>query len=106
VRIFSFIFILFIIFLLAQPCQDMTACSDDEVTVATHVTTDGSETDAELCSPFCICSCCSHPVSSARFASASAPIEASVIFAADLAVEYTNPYTNPFPNSIWQPPKA
>ncbi|MFN0277994.1 MAG: DUF6660 family protein [Pyrinomonadaceae bacterium] len=108
-KAFSFFFIVYIFFLMARPCQDMLANVDDcqnETTAIAHIdSANETEETADLCSPFCVCSCCSHPVSIARL-TLGVTLETTLATVPKLTDDYKNPSTNTFNNSIWQPPKA
>lgn len=108
-RAFSFLFVLQIFFFLAQPCQELAASVNDcrtENTTISHIDrSNDAETGADLCSPFCICSCCSVPVSETRF-SLAVTVAPSVEAVRDSAKEYTSPASTSYISSIWQPPKA
>lgn len=106
-KIFCFTFIVYIVVLSVQPCQDFLAAFDDGDKVnaeVAHVSELPAE-EADDCSPFCICSCCSHAVADrCVFRSIAAD---TVIATTELKPNtYRNPYTNGFHTSIWQPPKA
>jgi len=90
-----------------QPCQDFLAKFEDIDATKSDIT-QLSQTAAEEpddCSPFCICSCCSHAVAD-RCVFKSVGSESGIAITGSEADTYTNPYTNGFRNSIWQPPKA
>ena len=109
-RGFCFTFIVYIVLLLTQPCQDLAAkfidCQDSD-TQAAHMER-SSNTDpftGDECSPFCVCSCCSHPVSSHKFPSGlTLRVESREI--PTTIDNYVGPYDNAHQSSIWQPPKA
>ncbi|MEK7857253.1 MAG: hypothetical protein AAB288_14270 [Acidobacteriota bacterium] len=108
-RVFCFIFIVYIFVLLAQPCQDAFGdldTSGHKKDAVAHVDRPApSDEHSDECSPFCICSCCGHQTA-ARFPSASMSMKADhVLISADIS-DYTAPSTSTFQNSIWQPPKA
>ncbi|MBP9664013.1 MAG: hypothetical protein KBD94_05285 [Pyrinomonadaceae bacterium] len=108
-RIASLFFIVYTFILVTQPCQDiaslLSAC-DGEGTRIAHVEGEpDTRSDADLCSPFCICSCCSLPVSEARLAM-TVTVRTTLAPVAAQATDYENAATYSFQNSIWQPPKA
>jgi hypothetical protein len=101
--------ILYIVLLLTQPCQDVFAgaleCHD---TAHNFVERDyGSKSDcqAETCSPFCICTCCSMSVGNHDLAGSLAP-QAFEPIAFQIARDHDNRATRSYQNSVWQPPKA
>ena len=108
VRTFCFIFIVYVVFLLTQPCQDLTAlgvnrCEND--TLSVHVERSPAPSQDDECLPFCICSCCSHPVANVVF-TLSLSTETKVAVTYSNLIEYPDPDSQTYPNSIWQPPKA
>jgi hypothetical protein len=109
VKVFCSVFIVYLVVLLTQPCPDLAAMvrdKDNGDVVATHVdSTTPADCDEEECSPFCICSCCSHPVANHQF-SFGMTTEVKTLAVAKIAAEYNNPNLKAFHNSVWQPPKA
>ena len=108
-RAFCFIFIVYIVLLLTQPCQDMIAAfdggNDPNSAVARVDQPSNPEHPSDDCSPLCFCSCCSLSVADRAVAKISVTTIATVSFSA-IPTEYTSPVTSTFQNSIWQPPKA
>ena len=107
-RTFCFIFIVYVVFLLTQPCQDLAAlgvngCESD--TYSAHVERSPEQPCDDECLPFCICSCCSHPVANVVFTLGMTTATKVDAIYADL-IEYRDPDTQTYRNSIWQPPKA
>lgn len=108
VRAFSFIFIVYLVALLTQPCDEIfPVINRDSSQSVVSCIGNGSttETTGEECSPFCICSCCSHPVANQVF-TIKTTRETMREMSVQMSVEYTNPYTANHFDSIWQPPKA
>jgi hypothetical protein len=109
VRIFCFIFVVYILVLVVQPCQDAFASVDsqDRNTMVAANTDNSSPADptTDACSPFCVCSCCSHPAAT-RFSTQGVPKEIEHVSITSAVANYTNPYAKTFHDSIWQPPKA
>ena len=108
-KVFCFSFIVYFVLLITQPCEDILAyvdsCNGKNTEIVHLDNTSDSDPQADDCSPFCICSCCSLSAadrSVARYISAS--IE-SVSIEIE-AIEYLNPYSKAHQNSIWQPPKV
>lgn len=111
VRVFSFIFVVYMLVLLTQPCQEFVASAREvpaarsaAAVVRSDVPKNDPKTDG--CSPFCICSCCS--INSMGAHTASVGIESPVVVSAiprEIAV-YTSQHTSSYLASIWQPPKA
>ena len=98
------IFPFYLLILTCMPCADN--CYDEvqptQTTISTTDTHSHNDTEKESCSPFCICSCCSIPVS------ISSPILfPSAIIIAQSINKFSN-YTFSFQSvqfNIWQPPK-
>lgn len=105
----SFILIVYIMFLVVQPCQDYVAMSDDcignETQTAHFGNGSGDESEGDDCSPFCVCSCCSHSVAYHKLFSGVSS-EVKVVPIIPSKANYTNRYSKAHQNSIWQPPKA
>lgn len=109
VRIFCFIFIIQVVALLTQPCEEIFPNVLGNVYNTAQVSRLDDRTPAETqrdeCSPFCICSCCSHPMATQTFSFAVTTQAKQKPEPTPLA-EYTNPYSANHSESIWQPPKA
>jgi hypothetical protein len=106
----SFAIIVYIVFLLTQPCQDVLAAHEpvfDDTRVATEMSSpsDCDEGDAgDDCSPFCICSCRTVPAGEYSISLIPEP----EIFAPIVRrnpIDYTNPQAKSFASIVWQPPK-
>ena len=106
-RIASFIFIVYIVLLLTQPCQDMLSMLDQSAgTEITHIESPTDKNDhTDGCSPFCICGCCSISVADSSTSDTKATTSSHTAVSQHMS-EYTSPDTTTFQNSIWQPPKA
>ncbi|MBC7898587.1 MAG: hypothetical protein H7070_00915 [Saprospiraceae bacterium] len=108
-RVFCFTFIVYVMLLLTQPCQDLAAAAVDDRGADTRTAHMESTSDADPladeCPPFCICSCCSHPVVN-RKPSLGIISEVKYIVISKTLAEYTDPYSKVHHNAIWQPPKA
>ena len=105
-KVFCFIFSLYILFLSLQPCEEMTANVDLRVNKAMEQTQiDGQPAEkCDDCSPFCICACCHFSTAyQFRTFSVTGKITASAIFRANFS--YRNPYSQAYKNPVWQPPK-
>ena len=102
--------ILYILFLLTQPCQDVLAARglvDDEARVAVQMSSP-SDCDekgtGDDCSPFCICSCRTVPAGE-HFVTFVPEPKILAPIARKSPICYTNPQTNSFTSTVWQPPK-
>lgn len=105
---FSFIFIVYLVLLLTQPCQDMVSMVDDRgqaAEVSSIDNTPPNDPTGDACSPFCICSCCSISVAD-RAVTMTRTGHIVILDSAHTPGEYTSPDTVAYQNSIWQPPKA
>lgn len=67
-------------------------------------TADDCQDGSEICSPFCVCSCCSVPASYQHFTVSNAEPKV-VMVNAEPNFEYTAPFSGSFQTSVWQPPK-
>ncbi|HQZ82376.1 MAG TPA: hypothetical protein PLR83_04085 [Pyrinomonadaceae bacterium] len=110
-RVFSFIFVVYMLVLLAQPCQEFVAsASGDSAACPTTAVVrgdtpeSGSKTDG--CSPFCICSCCSINSMGAHTVSVAIESPATVNAIPREIAAYSSQHTSNYLASIWQPPKA
>lgn len=109
-RILSFIFIVYAIVTLAQPCRDL-AVSVADATKGTSVAASQRDERSNLdpqndeCSPFCICSCCSMSMLHVRF-TFPLPVEVKNGTVEALIPDYSDPNPKTFHDNIWQPPKA
>jgi hypothetical protein len=102
----TFIAIVYILFLLTQPCRDVFAMPAERETgrVIQAATVDDCEDGGEICSPFCVCTCCSVPASFQHFSVSVAASQATVVSPLS-NFDYTAPLTRSFAGSVWQPPK-
>jgi len=103
----SFSIIVYILFLLSQPCRDAFAApsinEENEAIAAVHAPLLAEES-SDICSPFCICSCCSLTVGYHSTLYMVDP-EHVAIAGRKNDLEYKNPVIENFSASIWQPPK-
>jgi len=106
-KVFCFAFIVYIFMLAVQPCQDfLVPLSDNREGSDEIVQVNTSPVEvSDDCSPFCICSCCSHAVAD-RCVFRSVAGQTAIATSEPETVNYTDPYRDAFSNSIWQPPKA
>ena len=102
----AFLSIVYIVFLLTQPCADVFAIPAERgARAAIESGAFGDcEEGAETCSPFCVCSCCSVPASYQHF-SISKEDRPVVVISTASNFNYTDPFTGSFQASVWQPPK-
>ncbi|HEX6279296.1 MAG TPA: hypothetical protein VFZ49_04705 [Pyrinomonadaceae bacterium] len=107
VRPAASIIILFILFLLTQPCGDILG-APSQVGVETSFSQPANDDDCQDgedgCSPFCICSCRQAPAG--RFTIDSAPVRMVFIIVPQTSqIDYECRVTSPFTDPIWLPPK-
>jgi hypothetical protein len=97
-----------VLVLLSQPCEELfpdPSETNDRQYVSRYENGSTSEQQQDECSPFCLCSCCSHPVANQTFSFAiTTHIEQSKI--ENTFTDYANPITTTYTDSVWQPPKA
>ena len=103
VKAFCIMFAVLFGFLTGYPCSDDETCEDDkniglEVNISNH---EHSSDEIDLCSPLCICSCCSSQINQpAHFY--------FHVYSPHYAAEnvaYINSFVKNVYQSIWQPPK-
>ena len=106
-RYFTFIFSLYLLVLTGVPCADMPIHEGENTDfqlVATHDDTP-SHLHLDVCSPFCVCTCCQVLVDSFSFNTFTieAPIE--TIHPHSLPL-YTEVWVSAYYGNIWTPPKV
>jgi len=108
VKGFCFIFIFYVLIAITQPCQDIIAFADrcNGAGERTHIEKQTDKTpSSDLCSPFCVCSCCS--ISVVQQPTSLMAVSTSIVDDPSSKLsDYKTPSTSSFPNSIWQPPKV
>jgi len=100
VRIISFIFSLYALSLAVTPCADGLCGGDDQ-----HISSEAHENEKadDLCSSFCICSCCGYVAVDVIFSSAQ--LLSSPYATPALNSFYKAPHISDFSIDFWQPPK-
>ena len=96
------------ILLSAQPCADIVSPVDPQghsISETSHIDQPTQDCGMDDCSPFCICSCCSHPAASKQIGF-SISVEAAPLTVQTTVGNYQNPYKKTSLSTIWQPPKA
>lgn len=94
-----------ILWLSVYPCTDGKTCADEikmEIVVSDNSNHNHSSNERDLCSPFCICSCCSAHIQLTYTASIG---EFDPLHNTELGTLY---FERPLLNdakAIWQPPK-
>jgi len=109
VKVFSFSFVVYAVLLLTQPCPDAFGVEvkpEKNGPSSTRIdNTYHEESRPDECSPFCICSCCCHPVSHHSFSFAVTQ-KLEIVDIAVIQADYRNPTTTTYKDSIWQPPRV
>ncbi|WP_394342004.1 DUF6660 family protein [Pseudochryseolinea flava] len=103
-RFASIFFALYIAFAACFPCSDGDACADDmredsSITIVSPQEHAAEEVD--LCSPFCICSCCSASIQQPKYF----VFEFHRSITSDLFFFVKPQATQSVAYSVWQPPK-
>lgn len=99
------IFAMYVLFLALNPCHDSTNYVDvGMANIATTVSTGqhGTSTSEDLCTPFCLCTCCSAHIEPNQAAAVSFAVTFHFRLAAPPYLE--KPLIGNG-NSVWQPPK-
>ncbi|MCA1623370.1 MAG: hypothetical protein LC768_06840 [Acidobacteria bacterium] len=108
-KVFCFIFSVYLLVLSVQPCQDFAASEFSRPQIKneqTRLYSNGENTESESheCSPFCICSC--RQVSVTDTISVLSSNKKLAVFTKSAAqISYQNDYSHQPLNFIWQPPK-
>lgn len=106
-RAVSFSIIVYVLFLLSQPCQDVFAAPpsvDIQRCDAVQQPQPPDSVHGEFCSPFCICSCCGLNVGYHSVFMVAEPKRVMTVILENL-LENTCPALSIPSYSIWQPPK-
>ncbi|MBI2794065.1 MAG: hypothetical protein HYX66_05370 [Ignavibacteria bacterium] len=99
------IFALYVLFLALNPCSDSSTYIDvGSTNIATNVNAEQYSTNAtdDLCTPFCICACCSTHIQLNQVADISFAVAIHVRLAAPTCLD--KPLIGNG-NSVWKPPK-
>ena len=93
----------YIAFIACYPCNDSEICVDDkQVEVALSVSNhEHSPNEIDLCSPFCICNCCSSTINQPKYYFFSFFLPGNIVMKSSMKPHAVNT----FPHSIWQPPR-
>ena len=105
-RFIVFAIITLAVLLTLQPCQEIQAFAPAGSADASVVQLLGAEDceDRDECSPFCICSCCSHLVSY-HMPGATFEFVSNAETDTALISLYQRSHPETFRNTVWQPPK-
>ncbi len=105
VKPIRFILAIYITALTVFPCSDPYTCKDElqkgkqVMSISDH---EHSEDEQDVCTPFCICSCCAAHI---RLSSASDIDFAGVIHNTKQTIPYLEKLVLSDHNHIWQPPR-
>jgi hypothetical protein len=107
-RVFCFIFSIYLLLLSVQPCQDFATSEFSRPQIESEQAQlhndENTESESRECSPFCICSC--RQVSVADKMPVLASGELLAVFTKSVAgIFYQSNYSHQHLNSIWQPPR-
>jgi hypothetical protein len=100
-KLFASILSLYILFLTTIPCVDAQADNALQKNEISQNTSDNQQNDADCCSPFCSCDCCTSPVLYQDFI---IYLNYSTI-PQKFKIDYLSSYVSSLFTSIWQPPK-
>ena len=99
-KFFSFIFAFYILSISTMPCNDVHDGMKKAVTTIAEAQ-NHHEADNDVCSPFCICSCCQGFVAMTSFANVT-----PVAFTLTIGfAHYTEKFFSSSFAAIWQPPR-
>ena len=103
----AFIIVVYILFLLTQPCQDVLGAPPSvygEPAYSQGAKDEDCEDGDDGCSPFCICSCRQAPAGYVSIETAP-DVRVALMPEYSSELEYECRITSASLNPIWQPPK-
>ena len=106
VKMVHIIIAFYIVFLDLRPCDDVNTCLDEQragISISVTDTHDHNSAEQDLCSPFCVCSCCASHLQIRYSAVISSNLCACPSPQPLLYLSNALPTTG---QSIWQPPKV
>ncbi|HZY79523.1 MAG TPA: DUF6660 family protein [Cyclobacteriaceae bacterium] len=105
-KLIHIILAVYVVFLDLRPCGDIDTCVDEQragISVTTVDKHNHSEEEQDLCTPFCICACCSSHVQVGY----SSTIDSNRVgHNTKLTIPYNEGVLTNTHQSIWQPPRA
>ncbi|MFV5696587.1 DUF6660 family protein [Flavobacterium sp. LB3P122] len=104
-RIVNFILSIYFIILSCMPCVDIVYNYDSNSGITIVQQEQKQENHQEICSPFCICSCCGQQIvfqASNYFAIPTQPVSS----VGKETILYIQKFVSNFNGTIWQPPKV
>jgi hypothetical protein len=107
-KLFTFIYALYILVLPLLPCGDREECNDEKVktSIVKNVDTDHQNHDVEdeNCSPFCTCMCCGQIITNLFYPIKEEKSNHS-FQSKNIASYKSNFHLSSYLDRIWQPPK-
>ncbi|OFX17468.1 MAG: hypothetical protein A2033_12100 [Bacteroidetes bacterium GWA2_31_9] len=101
-KLFSFIFSIYIISLLVYPCQESSEISSHNTEQSQNTNHSHNEQDCHSCAPFCICNCCQVNT----LTSLKVSVKAIPAILEKITFIYKETSVKDIVLTIWQPPKA
>lgn len=105
VRMLIILYTFYIAGLACYPCTDGQTCVDEVKSSIAVIDTDGhahSDAEKDLCSPFCICSCCRAQIQQPSYYF----FDFHAVRLAEQRCDLRTPDIQTLAVSIWQPPKV
>ncbi len=102
-KIFVYLLSVYVMVLSLMPCLDSYTCEDEKASVSISGNHDHSKDEGDLCSPFCICSCCG-----VSFLGVNIPVffsQSIKVMEPRGNVPYYSAFNSYYYHSFWQPPK-
>ncbi len=106
-KLFCFIFYIYLVFLSVLPCSDREECAKNNKIEQTVFAANHHQYShqAEQCTPFCICSCCGVNGFELQTPLFKFTEKKGFINKEKQNSIYAFVYSNEFTSNIWQPPK-
>jgi len=100
-KILSGLLAVYMLTLVFMPCKDECTTNSYQISSPIQDHQEHHENEQDLCSPFCLCSCCGNPVSVSQYY--------ANLYELTFSVRIFHPYFengNPAPTAdMWQPPR-
>lgn len=105
-RLFTYILVVYIVFVSVFPCNDVKLDITNFVTTSQQINSDAEHSkDSDLCSSICICNCCQSTITSYQFITEiDSPQEVESIYSKEIIIAHNNLQGQLYVD-IWQPPK-
>lgn len=107
-KMFSFLFSMYILVLSCLPCGDMEDCTvvDNQRIAFSETNHTNHQEDTETCPPFCKCACCgTNFVLNFSFSPLISEIAQCALSEKVKSNFYNTTFISDFYGNIWQPPK-